>query len=492
MQKLSRRALLAGLAGAAVLPRLGAKDRLQSAASPRQAGQRLNLIEIVVDTWSAGWLGCYGNAVVSTPNVDALAAKSAVFLDAYPDSLPVIPARRALYTGRQCFPGKPVRQLGDTPAIRGWHQLYQEDATMSESLRGAGYTTALFSDLYPQFQPAYNFHRGFDCWRFVRGQGLDGYQSGPRTGIDPLEYLHASQRDSPELVMQYLLNRQHWAGEDDYPVAQLFSQASTWLENNAGENQPLYLHVENFSPYEFWDPPDAYYRLYTNSDYRGPRLIHPPDSAALLTPVEMDHVRALYAGTITFADLQLGKLLATVERLGLFDNTLVVFLGADGALMGEQGQLLKGETRLRGQVTHVPLMVYHPERNWAGRRVGGFVQHTDVMPTLLDLLGLEIPTRVTGMSMKAALESGGSSPREWVVTGWGEHASIRTPDWNCQLHWDPFEDGDELYDLRQDPDELRNTAAGRPELVEYFRSVLKWYVEDAWAITQGSFSTVLA
>ncbi len=475
MSDITRRNLLKG---AAVAPAAVSEDA------------RLNLIEIVVDTWGAHWMGCYGAAQTRTPNADALAARSAVYEDAYPEALPTLPARRALYTGRRIFPSELILQRDDGVKIRGWHQLFTEDVTLSETLQGAGYTTAIVSDVYHQFKPDKNYHRGFDCWRWIRGQEADRLATGPRRAIDPSRYLHASQaaqlKNRNNVMTQYLLNRRDWKTEDDWLPAQVFREASRWVADNAAENQPFHLHVESFSPHELWDPPEEYYRLHMKSDYRGPRLIHPPIVTAKMSPLEVEHVRALYAGLVSFVDARLGKFLQTVESLGLMKNTLIVLTADHGTMMGEQNQLHKGEQRLRTQVTHVPLMIYHPRQNWAGRRVKGFVQHTDVMPTILELLAVKAPSRVTGRSL-----TGGASP-ESIFIGWGEHASIRTPEWCYIGHWSPGTPFEQLYDLKRDPLELNDVADRHPALVREFRGRLKNYVASGWDVTRGTFAATLA
>src|SRR5262249_17291502 len=117
MSHLTRRSVLTGMAA---VPAAAAQNQTQ-------ASEKLNLIHIGVDTWSTHWLGCYGNHEVRTPNVDALAAKSARFMDAYAEALPTLPARRSIYTGRRIFPSQMVTQPDDQVKIRGWHQLYAED-----------------------------------------------------------------------------------------------------------------------------------------------------------------------------------------------------------------------------------------------------------------------------------------------------------------------------------------------------------------------------
>jgi arylsulfatase A-like enzyme len=277
LPKLTRRKFVAAGAAAAGASQIGCQSKQQVAQAQARAlsvadveqpqeqkGNGLNLILICVDTWGANYTGCYGNSRIKTPSVDRLAAKSAVFLDAFPETLPTIPTRRVLYTGRRIFPTQQILQPDDQVKTRGWHQLFAEDITLSEMLKKAGYTTALVSDLYHTFKPDKNFHRGFDCWRWIRGQEADRWESGPKSKIDVSQYLHASQKGpGPQ---QYLLNRLDWKREEDWLAARVFTDAMRWLDRNAQESNPFYLHVESFSPHEFWDPPEAYYRLYMKSN----------------------------------------------------------------------------------------------------------------------------------------------------------------------------------------------------------------------------------
>jgi arylsulfatase A-like enzyme len=226
-------------------------------------------------------------------------------------------------------------------------------------------------------------------------------------------------------------------------------------------------------------------------NHRGPRLIQPPMTTAAMTPVEVEHVRALYGGVVTFVDAQIGKFLQKVETLGLTRNTIVVFIADHGTMMGEQNQIHKDEKRIRIQVTEVPLAIYHPQRKWEGRRIGGYVQRTDVMPTLLELLGVKVPRRVTGESLVSLIEEGRDSGRDHTITGWGEHAAVRTPEWTYIGRWSPGAPFEELYDVGQDPLEMQNVASNTP-VVKDFRQKVKRYVDEGWEITKDSFATVLS
>jgi len=119
--------------------------------------QRPNLICIISDTFRADYMECYGNEKIHTPNLDAFAAESAVFDCAYPESLPTIPARRALHTGRRADPfrgHKPLRWL--TVYQAGWQPMDEDEDTLAENLVEAGYYTGFVSDTQPYFSPGMN------------------------------------------------------------------------------------------------------------------------------------------------------------------------------------------------------------------------------------------------------------------------------------------------------------------------------------------------
>src|SRR5437867_11191269 len=110
-----------------------------SALAAQEAAGPLNIIHIGVDTWSTHYLGCYGNTEIRTPNVDALAKKSVVFEDAYPEVLPTLPARRSLYTGRGIFRWDLIRRGEDKLKIRGCHPPFTEEASLPDRLKPGGF-----------------------------------------------------------------------------------------------------------------------------------------------------------------------------------------------------------------------------------------------------------------------------------------------------------------------------------------------------------------
>ena len=191
----------------------------------------------------------------------------------------------------------------------------------------------------------------------------------------------------------------------------------------------------------------------------------------------------------------MGKILQTIEELGLFDNSIVVFMSDHGALLGEQGQFCKGPKRIRRQVTHLPLLFRLPGKEQAGTRVNGFVQIPDYMPTFLSLLGLKSPSRVTGKNFWPLVKEETRSVHDHAVSAYGWIGAVRTPEWNFSAVWNranynrEFSDDypPELYSREKDYDELTNVADRYPDVVRNLKKRLDEYVAEGEDLTGGNF-----
>ena len=166
-------------------------------------------------------------------------------------------------------------------------------------------------------------------------------------------------------------------------------------------------------------------------------------------------------------------------------------------MMGEQGQLHKGPSRLRWQCTQVPLIIRHPDVDaFGGSVVESFVQHQDLMPTLLGLTGIDAPDRCLGEDLRPYVTGETDGGREHVVTAFGNYASVRSRNWNYQTPWvkeSPAAEGSrsalsppELYDLNADPDELKNVVNEHPEVAAEYRDLLAAHIEETRPVTGGS------
>ena len=459
---------------------------------PRQTGNNLNLILLVSDTFRRDNLECYGSQWVECPNLNNFAKDAIIFEDFYPEGMPTIPIRRTLWTGRRILPFHYYRQP-EPVQLPGWHSLYNEDVTLSETLLEAGYIPALIADLPHLQRPGRNFHRGYRVYEWIRGQETDYYGTSPHRLLDvndivPPDYL-AQVQDLHEFLSQYKANRLRWQKEAE-SLAELVARAAiAWLRENSGQ-RPFFLHLEAFDPHEPWDPPPHFLQKYL-PDARGYTWIEPPYQDLQLAEEVKRRMRANYAGEASCVDFWLGKVLETIGELGLFENSIVVFLSDHGALLGEQGQFLKGPEKLRGQVTHIPLLIRMPGKQHAGKRVSGFIQVTDLMPTLLARLGLKAPSRVTGQDFWPLVTGETASVRDYAVQAYGWIAALRTREWNYSEIWKPEAYREtyrpQLYDLAKDPEELHSVAEKYPDVTRQLSPRLRDYLRSGEGITRGSF-----
>lgn len=476
---------------------------------PKQTGNNLNVIVLVSDTYRADNLEAYGSQWVDTPNLNQFAKESIVFESFYPEGMPTVPIRRQLYTGRRIFPTHFYFQQ-DSVKLPGWHQLFLEDVTLSETLQAADYQTALIADLPHLFKPSRNFHRGFNYWERVRGQEVDLYAQAPRTLPDftnlyPADYLDlfenaakGSRGEFPDqkggaiaaFLNQYTANRKRWTKRASSIVETTATSTIDWLKQYHDQG-PFYLQVEVFDPHEPWDPPAHFLEKYLKDPTKH-SWPEPPYLDVKVPDEGVQRLRANYAGEASNVDYWYGKVIQTVKDLGLYDNTIVVFLSDHGALLNEQGQWVKGPEKIRGQVTHVPLIVHLPKNQYAGKRVSGFVQPADVLPTLLGRLNLKSSARVTGEDLWPYINGDTTNKREYVVSSFGYIAAVRTPEWNYSAVWnkEKFQGyyKPQLYDLKNDPHELKSVADQHPDVLKHLQAKLDEYLNSGKDITNGTFS----
>lgn len=438
----------------------------------------MNLLVLCTDTFRADYLGCYGNTWIETPNLDRLASEGVLFSDFYAEGLPTLPVRRVFYTGRRVFPFRYYPQKSDRVQLPGWHPLFQEDVTLAEWLSERGYTTGLISDVYHQMKPGKNYHRGFHSWQWIRGQEYDALVPTPTCDRDVSRFVHPSTpQDAPKrrMVAQYLHNRAWWKGEADHFAAQVMRAGADWIREY-GHKKPWMLWLECFDPHEPWDAPAEFVERYS-PNYEGLEPIWPTGFVKDYTEAEFERIKAHYAGECTHVDKWCGHVLGVLDHLGMRDDTLVVFTSDHGTMMGEQGEIHKGADRVRIQVSRCPLIIRHPDDTCGGRVVEGFVQHQDLMPTLLHLLDEPVPERCNGKNfwpLVVSDDAGGL--HDVVISAFGWYASIRTKDWNFHTAWSEPKPArarpPELYDRLNDPDELINVIDHHPKVAEELQAHL--------------------
>ena len=383
----------------------------------------MNIVLVVFDSLRKDCMGCYGTYPwweVKTPHFDKLAQESLVFDSMYPESLPTLPTRRALYTGQRVYPfgDGDFHLKGDFVGAPGWGPMREDQDTIAELLRDNGYRTALIADVYHMFKPSKNFWRGFSQWMFLRGQETDPYRSGPLPTQDQIDHWLPKELQNPgriNFIRQCLMNMHDRVREEDYFNARVMIEASRWLEQNRDADK-FYLVVESFDPHEPWFVPEHYRRMYDNTEGTE-QVVSGYTDTENMKPEFLTRTRANYCGLVTMCDRWFGHLYETIRTLGLLENTAIIFTTDHGHSIGDSGYMGKRGYPSSPEVYDVPLIIRHPEGISAGKRSDIFVQHTDVSAQILDFAGVTPKQHIDGKIFWK--KEGVRQIRDHVTVGWG-------------------------------------------------------------------------
>ena len=367
----------------------------------------MNVIWIVSDTFRRDHVGAYGNQWIHTPSIDALASGAVRFDSHYSAGFPTMPTRADHQTGRW------------TMSFMGWQPLPDGVTTLAKILGEHGLHTAASVDTPYYLRDGMNYDRDFQSFFMNRGQDT-------LWSLIPEPGYHHEALDV----------RAAWRTEADRNAPKTFMSAIQWLERHYKED--FFLYVDTWDPHEPWDAPSYYTELYL-PDYDG-ELVLPLYGNWHDVPgyeeAQMQKGHATYCGEITMVDTWLGFLLKSVENMGLADKTIVIFTTDHGFYFGEHGGLFgkmssdkydDGTLRpydepgsqwsyspLFEEIVHLPLLIRAP--GISPSSYTGLSSAIDVMPTVLDLLGLDTPAFVQGRSLAPAMRDSSLSGREYVVS----------------------------------------------------------------------------
>jgi arylsulfatase A-like enzyme len=366
----------------------------------------MNVIWIVADTFRQDHLGCYGNRVIRTPALDALAARSVRFDRHYVGAFPTMPARADHATGRW------------TMSFMRWDPLPADVVTLAQLLSRAGFHTVACVDTPFYLRGGMNYDRGFQAFFAIQGQ------EGSLTRLDA-----SRGHESRDL-------RAWWRVEADRNAARTVTAAMNWLERHYKES--FFLYVDTWDPHEPWDAPPYYTELYW-PDYDG-EVIQPIYGRWLdvpgFTEERVRKAHATYMGEITMVDTWIGYLLRKVENMGLLDRTAVIFTSDHGFYFGEHGGLFGKMTYTKGadgtlqahrdrlaswdhsplyeEVVALPLLISVPGA--VPGAYAGVTSAIDVMPTVLDWLEQPAPAWVEGRSLLPAMRNPQTPGRAFAVS----------------------------------------------------------------------------
>ena len=442
----------------------------------------MNIILIISDTFRYDNLFDRAQMPVRTPELDQFAQRAVSLSRLYTSSFPTIPHRTDLTTGRYGWPWHPWQKLG---LSSGNHA--------PRMLREAGYASQLLCDCPHLFNA--DFNEGFDGAHQLRGQEGDTFflrMNHPIEHVMPAEKTrngrHFQDSNLPDLARW--VNRLWYREKDRFPprTAEL---AVEWLEENY-QHHPFFLWVDFFDPHEPWDPPEYMVKRY-DPDYRGTAMIHPNyGKASDYTPEELKNLRAHYCAEAELVDRWVGRVLQKVDDLCLWENSVVVFTTDHGMSLGEHNRTGKTNINDRDEriwpiypeIAHIPFLISAPGLE-GGRTVDALLQPPDILPTLLDLAGIDLnpPQPFHGRSFAPMLKGESQNPlHECAITAAflrdlsrrGERPAefrkrrptpvVYTEKWA----YAPIgmEDERELYDLDVDPAAETNVAEDRPKVAE--------------------------
>ncbi|MFJ4658855.1 sulfatase [Nocardia sp. NPDC088792] len=341
----------------------------------------MKAIMVMFDSLNRRLLPPYGGDWTHAPNFARLAQRAATFDNAWAGSMPCMPARREIHTGRYNF------------LHRSWGPLEPFDDSMPELLRQNGIHTHLASD-HPHYweDGGATYHGRYSTWEFFRGQEGDPWKGHVVPPETPEDDLHTQRMPH---YFQDWVNRQYMTTEDRHPQTRTFDAGLEFINTNAAADN-WFVQIETFDPHEPFFSHKTYKDLYPH-EYDGPHGDWPDYKRVTETPEQVQHMRYEYAALLSMCDHSLGRVLDTMDELNLWDDTMLIVNTDHGFLLGEKGWWAKGVMPWYNELVHLPLFAWDPRHPQAAdTRRQSLVQTIDLAPTLLDWFGVAIPTDVQG------------------------------------------------------------------------------------------------
>jgi arylsulfatase A-like enzyme len=376
-------------------------------------------IVYLVDTLRADHTGVYGYSRNTTPELDAFARDAVVFETAVMHASWTKPSVASILTSR--LPG----QHG---AVQLRDALDPKNVTIAQRLDERGWATGAAIANSVIYGAESEFDRGFDVFA-----GLHGEED----------------------------RRSKLVGADV-----VVDSALAFLRSRQG--LPTFLYVHTMDPHVPYEPPPPFDRMFEPHPTDGHPARDPRTDYK--EPLDRERMIAQYDGDVAFGDREFGRFVRELKAAGLYDDALLVFLADHGEEFLDHGRWLHGRS-LFDELIRVPLVVKFPGNRGAGTRVGLQVQGVDVVPTVLEAMGVPLPKELMGLPLQREL-GGGASPRPALAEishrGFVAHG-LRTDGDKYIRRFSP--DDDALYfDLRQDPKETKNVADLNPQRVRLLQA----------------------
>jgi len=440
--------------------------------------KRKNVLIIYTDQQRVDTLGCYGNDKAITPNIDAL-AKDGILFDQYYVQNPVCMASRMSFlTGR--YPASLGIGCNGTP-------LTEDAITLNRILKPYGYHTGNLGKLHFQPHAKANYKNvqadyGFDTFILSEEPGCydDAYTKwvelkggkleSVRTSLPPEAKMYGKKEYS--LIPRETHEPYAFPGDEGLSHTDFVTdEVCTYIDNH--KHGPFMAIAGYYAPHTPVNPPQKYLDMYKNLSFDPPVVGKEEtvmDALADLTLEEWKEVRRFYMAFVTQVDDQVGKLISKLKEVGIYEDTIIVFTSDHGEYLGDHGRIQKG---MPGHdcIINVPLIIRNPGHADKGLVTRDLFEGVDVVPTILDWCGIQVPESVQGKSMSSYVqnlqegcEDGGG--RNSILVDYFEpiryrenglisrSTTIRTK----EFMYNVSDEGELLYDLKKDPNQLENVC----------------------------------
>jgi len=348
----------------------------------------MKAIMVMFDSLNRRMLSPYGCDWVNTPNFARLAARTVTFTSSFVGSMPCMPARREIHTGRYNF------------LHRSWSPLEPFDDSMPEILKHNGVYTHLATDHYHYWEDGgATYHPRYSSFETSRGQEGDAWKGV----VGEFEAPKILNDRWGGMVRQDCVNRTYMQSEEDQPQPKTFAAGLEFIRTNQAQDN-WFLTIETFDPHEPYFSSQKYKDLYPH-DYDGPLFDWPQYRRVTETPEEVRHMRYESAALHSMCDEYLGKVLDVMDELDLWKDTMLIVNTDHGFLLGEHDWWAKCSPPFYNEVAHTPLFIWDPRCRRQGERCDCLVQTIDLAPTLLEYFGVDIPKDVQGKPLRETIAS---------------------------------------------------------------------------------------
>lgn len=420
----------------------------------------MKTILILFDSLNKHFLPMYGKENTYAPNFERLAAKTASFNNSYVGSMPCIPARRDLHTGRLNF------------LHREWGPLEPFDNSLPDILKKQGVYTHLISDhIHYWEEGGANYHTKYNTWEIVRGQEGDHWKGMVKEpNIPDVVTVPKNQKGTGVSSMwrNDWVNREYMQNEKDQPMTKVMNLGCDFITENF-ESDNWFLQIETFDPHEPFYVMDHYLKNY-ETDYKGKHFDW-PRGPVTETEEEVIHIRNQYKALVTMCDTYLGRVLDLMDRLNMWEDTMLIVGTDHGFMLGEHDYWAKNAVPYYDEVAQTPLFIYDPRSKQKGVDRNSLVQMIDWAPTILDFFNIEIPKEMTGKVLKETIKDD-TPVRESAIFGvFSGHVNI-VDQFNVYMRAAKIEKIQDIYNYTLVPVGMHtsysNESLRKMELVEGF------------------------